>query len=63
MDFIDLKSRQILIREQVDERIQAVLEHGQFLKIIGMKPHYAVCLLQKSDFNPSGILLKVNPLN
>jgi len=31
LDFIDLKSRQKLIREEVDERIQGVLEHGQFI--------------------------------
>ena len=31
MQFIDLKTRQKLIREEVDERIKEVLEHGQFI--------------------------------
>ena len=31
MDFIDLKSRHKLIGEQIDERVQAVMEHGQFI--------------------------------
>ena len=31
MDFIDLKSQQALIREQLDRRISAVLDHGRYV--------------------------------
>jgi len=31
MQFIDLKSRHLLIKDQIDARIQAVMEHGQFI--------------------------------
>ena len=31
MDFIDLKSRHNLIREQINKRVQVVMEHGQFI--------------------------------
>jgi len=31
MDFIDLKSRHKLIGEQIDERVQTVMNHGQFI--------------------------------
>ncbi|MEM7145304.1 MAG: DegT/DnrJ/EryC1/StrS family aminotransferase [Verrucomicrobiota bacterium] len=31
MDFIDLKSQQALIREELDRRISAVLEHGRYV--------------------------------
>ena len=31
MQFIDLKSRHFLIKDQIDTRIQAVMEHGQFI--------------------------------
>lgn len=31
MDFIDLKSQQALIREQLDKRIAAVLDHGRYV--------------------------------
>jgi UDP-2-acetamido-2-deoxy-ribo-hexuluronate aminotransferase len=31
MQFIDLKSRHHLIKDQIDARIQAVMEHGQFI--------------------------------
>ncbi len=31
MDFIDLKSQQALIREQLDRRIAAVLDHGRYI--------------------------------
>ena len=32
MDFIDLKQQQKLIRENVDERIAKVLDHGQYIQ-------------------------------
>ena len=31
MDFIDLKSRHNLIGEQIDKRVQVVMDHGQFI--------------------------------
>ena len=31
MDFIDLKSQQARIREDIDERIKRVLDHGQYI--------------------------------
>ena len=31
MEFIDLKTRLARVREQVDQRIAAVLDHGQFI--------------------------------
>lgn len=31
MQFIDLKSRHLLIKDQINARIQAVMEHGQFI--------------------------------
>ncbi len=31
MDFIDLKSRHLLIKDSIDARIQSVMEHGQFI--------------------------------
>ena len=31
MDFIDLKSQQTRIREDIDERIKRVLDHGQYI--------------------------------
>ena len=31
MQFIDLKSRHLLIKDQIDARIQAVMDHGQFI--------------------------------
>jgi UDP-2-acetamido-2-deoxy-ribo-hexuluronate aminotransferase len=31
MQFIDLKSRHFLIKDQIDTRIQSVMEHGQFI--------------------------------
>ena len=31
MQFIDLKSRHSLIEESINARVQAVMEHGQFI--------------------------------
>ena len=31
MEFIDLKSQQVLIKEKIDERIRVVLDHGKYI--------------------------------